>query len=267
MRLRITHTTTYDYDQPVPYALQQVRLTPKDGPTQTVIWWETRVTGGQKELTFEDAYRNRVDLVSFAPGTTAITITSEGEVVNRDTHGVVGAMAGFMPLWMFLRNTSLTRPGTGCRRLAGQIGSGEPLARAHALMAAVHAAVRYETGVSHVGWTAEDALAAGHGVCQDLAHVFVTAARLTGLPARYVSGYLMLTDRVAQEAGHAWAEAHLPDLGWVGFDPTHNLCPDTRYVRIATGLDYAEAAPVTGTRFGRADERLSVAVSVQQMQQ
>lgn len=267
MRLRITHTTTYDYDQPVPYALQQVRLTPKNDATQTVIWWETRVSGGQKELTFEDAHRNRVDLISFAPGTTTITVTSEGEVVNHDTAGVVGPAKGHMPMWMFLRHTPLTRPGTLCRKLAGQIAGNEPLPRAHALMEAVHQSIAYETGVSHVGWTAEDTLSAGHGVCQDLAHVFIAAARHLCLPARYVSGYLMMTDRVVQEASHAWAEVHVPDLGWVGFDPTHNICPDTAYVRIATGLDYAEAAPVTGTRFGRADERLSVAVSVQQMQQ
>ncbi|MCB6177847.1 transglutaminase family protein [Rhodobacter sp. Har01] len=267
MRLRITHTTTYDYDAPVPYALQQVRLTPKDGPTQEVLAWETRVTGGRKELSFDDAHGNRVDLISFESGTRRISLVIEGEVESRDTAGVIGAEAGFMPLWMFLRATPLTRPGTGCRKMAAQVPPGPPLERCHALMAAVHESLAYETGVSHVGWTAEDTLAAGHGVCQDLAHVFVTVARLLGLPARYVSGYLMMDDRVAQDATHAWAEAHLPELGWVAFDPTHNICPDARYVRIATGLDYSEAAPVTGTRFGRADERLSVAVEVQQMQQ
>ena len=267
MRLRITHTTTYDYDEPVPYALQQLRLTPKNGATQTVLAWQTTITGGKKELSFDDAHRNRVDLVSFEPGTRQITVVSEGEVEVSDTAGVVGVQGGFMPLWMFLRQTALTRPGTASRKLVGQITPGTALERSHALMAAIHEAVRYETGVSHVGWTAEDTLAAGHGVCQDLAHVFVTAARLMGLPSRYVSGYLMMPDRVVQEATHAWAEVHLPDLGWVGFDPTHNKCPDAAYVRIATGLDYAEAAPVTGTRFGRADERLSVALEVEQMQQ
>jgi transglutaminase-like putative cysteine protease len=268
MRLRICHRTTYDYDQPVPYALQQLRLTPKTDPTQSVLHWTIRVEGGKRELTFEDAHRNTVELISFMPGTRRISVICEGEVDKRDTAGVLGAQGGYMPMWMFQRFTPLTRAGTGCRRLAASIAPGDDaLTRMHALNAAIGGLISYETGTSHVGWTAEDALAAGHGVCQDMAHVFVACARTMGLPARYVSGYLMMTDRVAQEATHAWAEAFLPDLGWVGFDPTHGQSPDTRYVRIATGLDYAEAAPVTGTRFGRAGERLSVAVEVAQVQQ
>jgi transglutaminase-like putative cysteine protease len=85
-----------------------------------------------------------------------------------------------------------------------------------------------------------------------------------GVPARYVSGYLMMDDRVAQEATHAWAEAHLPDLGWVGFDVSNAISPDARYVRVATGLDYAEAAPVNGFRYGTANEDLCVALDVRQ---
>lgn len=262
--LRISHRTTYDYDQPVPYALQQIRLTPKSQPSQSVLHWSTTVTGGTKELTFEDCHRNTVDLISFVPGTRSITVISEGEVELRETHGLVGQQGGFMPLWMFLRTTPLTRAGTGIRKVAAGVQDENPLARMHALMAAIAQIVTYETGASTVTFTAEDALAAGHGVCQDMAHVFVAAARVMGVPARYVSGYLMIDGRVMQDATHAWAEAHLPEIGWVGFDPSNGISPDTRYVRVATGLDYAEAAPVSGTRFGKGAERLTVAVEVQQ---
>jgi transglutaminase-like putative cysteine protease len=134
----------------------------------------------------------------------------------------------------------------------------------HELAGAVHAAIRYETGRSDVGWSAEEALAAGHGVCQDHTHAFLACARYLDIPARYVSGYLMMNDRVEQSATHAWAEAHLPDLGWVGFDVSNGISPDTRYVRVATGLDYGDAAPVSGTRYGSGGERLSVVVQVQQ---
>lgn len=269
IRLRIRHTTTYDYDQPVPYALQQVRLTPKSHASQKVLHWSTTVTGGRKEVSFEDSHRNWVDLISFTPGTRSITVTSAGEVEMRDTQGVVGAQGGFMPLWMFLRPTPLTRAGTGTRKLVTGVqaatGPGDTvLARMHALMAAISAQVTYETGASNVSYSAEDTLAAGHGVCQDMAHVFVTAARAMNVPARYVSGYLMMNDRIVQDATHAWAEAHVSDIGWVGFDPSNGISPDTRYVRMATGLDYAEAAPVAGTRFGGAAERLSVSVEVAQ---
>jgi len=264
IRLRISHRTTYDYDQPVPYALQQIRLTPKSQPAQKVLHWSTTVDGGKKELSFEDSHRNTVNLISFTPGTRSITVTSHGEVEMHDMTGVVGAQGGFMPLWMFLRPTPLTRAGAGTRGLVAGVRPAGTLPRMHALMEAITAQVTYETGASTVAFTAEDTLAAGHGVCQDMAHVFVTAARAMGVPARYVSGYLMMNDRVVQEATHAWAEAHVPDIGWVGFDPSNGISPDTRYVRVATGLDYAEAAPVSGTRFGKAAERLTVSVEVQQ---
>ena len=124
----------------------------------------------------------------------------------------------------------------------------------------------YEVGTSQSETRAEDAIAEGKGVCQDHAHIFIAAAREMGFPARYVSGYLMMDDRIEQDATHAWAEAHVDGLGWVGFDVSNQICPDTRYVRVATGLDYQGAAPVTGTRYGGAGETLSVAIEVAQQQ-
>ncbi|MGR3464050.1 transglutaminase family protein [Limimaricola sp.] len=265
MRLSISHRTVYRYDAPVDYALQQLRLTPKSHGAQTVRRWTTSVTGGCRELQFEDEHANTVELISVAPGTTEITILSEGELDIRDTAGVHGPHAGYMPLWMFERHTALTRPGQRCRKLVQGLDPNlAPLDRLHALSAAASVAVSYMTGRSDVGTTAEDALAAGAGVCQDHAHVFIACARSMGIPARYVSGYLMMNDRVAQEATHAWAEAWLPDLGWVGFDVSNAISPDQRYVRVATGLDYTEAAPVNGFRFGTAHEDMSVAVEVRQ---
>ena len=114
--------------------------------------------------------------------------------------------------------------------------------------------------------TAEEALTLGDGgVCQDHANIFISAARLSGLPARYVSGYLMMNDRVDQDATHAWAEACMSnDLGWVGFDVSNGVSPDERYVRIAVGRDARDAAPIDGLRMGSADEKLIVSLQVQQ---
>jgi transglutaminase-like putative cysteine protease len=265
MRLSISHATRYNYDQPVPYALQQLRLTPKSHGAQKVIHWTTMVEGGKKELTFEDSHRNTVDLISFDAGTQAVTVTCTGEVEVRETHGIVGQHAGFMPVWMFQRETALTRPGPATRKLAQTVGN-EPnvLKRMHDLMALVAEVVTYKPGRSHVKSTAEDVLGTAEGVCQDQAHVFIAASRALGVPARYVSGYLMMDDRVDQDATHAWAEACIPDLGWVGFDVANCMCPDTRYVRVATGLDYAEAAPLSGMRLGSGAEVLTVTVAVQQ---
>lgn len=268
MRLRISHTTRYRYDRPVPHGLMQVRLTPKTHAAQRVLSWAIRVEGGSPSLRFEDHHRNTVDLIALDTGATEVALHAEGEVETEDTHGVIGPQGGFAPLWLFGRITPLTRAGAGVRRIVQAVGSeGDTLARLHRLMAAIGDAVAYETGMSHVGWTAEDTLSAGHGVCQDMAHVFVAAARAMGVPARYVSGYLMLQDRVDQDAAHAWAEAHVEGLGWVGFDIANRICPDDRHVRIATGLDYAEAAPVSGMRLGASDETMTVAVAVRQVQQ
>jgi transglutaminase-like putative cysteine protease len=266
-KLQITHRTTYAYSQAVPYALQQLRLTPKNDATQSVLHWSVTVDGGRKEAAFDDCHRNRVDLISLTPGTTEVTVTSAGLVEKRDTAGVVGQQGGFMPLWMFLRATPLTQAGPGCQAIVAALPQDSPLARLHALMDRIHHVIAYQTGSSHVGSTAEEVLAQGQGVCQDMAHLFVACARAMGTPARYVSGYLMMLDRIDQDATHAWAEAYVPDIGWIAFDPVHNICPTLQHVRIATGLDYTEAAPVTGTRFGTGAERLTVSVAVAQVQQ
>lgn len=267
MRLKILHTTRYTYDSPVGYGLFQLRNTPKPRPSQQVLSWSVAIEGGGLEAEFDDQHANRVHLVSVGGGGAFLTITCEGEVDIRDTAGVVGAHSGFTPLWLFRRATLLTRPGPHIRRLAKAVpdtDEGGDIPRLHALGAIVRGAVTYETGRTDVLTRAEEAVEAGHGVCQDHTHIFISAARLLGYPARYVSGYLMMNDRVDQDAGHAWAEVHVEGLGWVGFDISNAISPDERYVRVATGLDYAEAAPVSGMRFGEAAESLDVSIQVQQ---
>ncbi len=264
-RLSIRHMTRYDYDAPVDYGVQQIRLTPKSTRGQTVIRWQTVVTGGREELHFDDHNRNRVNLVSTTQGATRIEVISEGCVEVEDRAGVMGPHEGYIPLWLFQRATPATKAGARTRALAQSTsGVTDTLERLHALSAAIRAAVAYETGISQIDWTAEDALKAGKGVCQDHSHIFIAAARHIDVPARYVSGYLMMDDRVEQEATHAWAEAHVEGLGWVGFDISNAIAPDTRYVRVATGLDYSDAAPVSGTRFGNANASMHVAIQVQQ---
>ena len=264
MHLTIRHATTYKFDAPVNYGLQQLRKTPKSTHAQSIVSWSATVEGGQMELSFDDHHNNRVDLISFGRDTTALTVTCVGEVEIGETHGIVGPHLGPSPLWLYERITARTKAGQGVRALLRDLNGEEPLDRLHRLSATIHDAVSYEVGSSNPDWTAEEALAAGRGVCQDHAHVFIAAAREMGLPARYVSGYLMLNERVDQDAMHAWAEAYLDGLGWVGFDPSNGISPDTRYVRVATGLDYADAAPVTGTTIGGQGETLSVDIQVAQ---
>jgi transglutaminase-like putative cysteine protease len=138
------------------------------------------------------------------------------------------------------------------------------LEKLHALLGAVRDRVEYVTGATDTHTSAAEALADGKGVCQDHAHIFVAAARSLGIPARYVTGYLVLDGQDTADAHHAWAEAWVENLGWVGFDVANRVCPTERYVRLATGLDAGYAAPIIGSRRGGSVEKLDVSVRVQQ---
>jgi transglutaminase-like putative cysteine protease len=262
MRLSIHHVTSYRFGGPVRFGLQQVRKTPKTTPHQTVLNWCTEITGGRKELVFEDHHNNTTELVSLDRETQILDVLSAGEIEVSDTHGIVGAHRGPAPLWLYRRVTPRTEARDGIRALLRGLPAEGDLNRLHRLCGVIRDAVPYETGASEPTWSAEETLKAGAGVCQDHAHVFIACARHLGLPARYVSGYLLMDGQTDQTAMHAWAEAWLDDLGWVGFDVSNVISPDARYLRVATGLDYSDASPVTGTRIGGMDETLSVQIRV-----
>lgn len=265
MRLKISHMTEYSYEEPVEFALQRLRLTPKDCPGQKVLQWQSLVNGASHEASYDDHFGNRVELVSISRSESTIRIMASGEVETEERNGVFGPHVGYVPLWLYRRETPLTKPGKLVRELAKSITGDGDLARMHALMSALHQTVDYRKDVTTPETTAEQALGLKAGVCQDHAHVFISAARSMGLSARYVSGY-MLDGNEMGVASHAWAEAFIPALGWVGFDPANDICPDERYVRIATGLDYNDTAPVSGMRIGTAPEMILVSVSVEQEQ-
>lgn len=266
MELAISHSTTYRFDAPVTYGLQQLRLTPKSRQGQTVLDWRMDIEGGKLESEFADMHANTVSLISFDPHATEISVRCHGRVETEDTNGVVGKQKGFVPLWLFQRSTELTRAGPNVRRIAKGLKDeyDDDLKLLHALSARILDEVAYVIGHTDAATSADTAIEHGRGVCQDHAHIFIAAARALNYPARYVSGYLMMNDRILQEASHAWAEAHIDGLGWVGFDVSNGISPDARYVRVATGLDYREAAPISGLRFGTATEELDVAIEVQQ---
>jgi transglutaminase-like putative cysteine protease len=266
MRLSIRHTTHYSFAEPVAHGLQRLRMTPKATQGQQILDWRMSFEGARLELEYDDHNFNRCTLVSVLPGAQEVAIHCEGLVETRDNAGLIGWHSGHLPLWAFLGQTRQTRPGPKMRALAAAAkrSDGDTLAMLHGLSAAIHHEVKYATGATHVRTTAEEAVAEGLGVCQDHAHIFIGMARMLDVPTRYISGYLMMNDRIEQEATHAWAEAHVEGLGWVGFDISNGISPDTRYVRVATGRDYAEAAPVTGISFGSSEEELRVALAVEQ---
>lgn len=265
MELTVKHVTEYAYAQPVDFALQKIRLVPLASGLQQVKNWTVVIEGGKIETSYSDHYGNHVDLVSAAPGSQTLTIVASGVVETTDAAGILGRVYGRAPLWHFQQPTRLTAAGSAIKELAKVVAAAsDRLSGLHALSAAILKAVPYEFGHTNAKTTAEEAIALGRGVCQDHANIFVSAAREAGLPARYVSGYLLMNDQTDQDATHAWAEVHLDDLGWVGFDVSNGVAPDSKYIRIAIGRDAHDAAPIYGLRGGYGDERLVVSLQVQQ---
>lgn len=265
MLLSIRHISRYQYDGPILYAVQRLRLRPQSVAGQTVHRWNVTVEGATPEVSYVDGFGNRTELVRHIREFQEIVITAEGVVETEDRAGVFGSVQGFAPIWLFERTTPLTGAGDKIKELAETLPEDAKwLAKLHQLMDTINDRLTFQNGTTGINTTAEDALAQGAGVCQDYAHIFIATARYLKIPARYVSGYLMREDTSEQSAGHAWAEAHIDGLGWVGFDATNNMCPDERYVRIGCGLDYRDAAPVSGVRIGIAAETLAVEVNVEQ---
>jgi transglutaminase-like putative cysteine protease len=264
MHLKVTHRTEYRYDTPIQYGLQRLRLVPNGGACQSVQSWTLNIEGAREEARFVDQFGNDTRLVSIEGEPHIVSVEATGEVLTHDKAGVTGAHKGFAPLWLFERPTPLTEAGAGIRELAASVDAASDIERLHCLMNTVRERVAYMPGVTKTGTTAEEALSLKSGVCQDHTHIFISAARLLGFPARYVSGYLMMVDSTEQVASHAWAEAHVKSLGWVAFDAANGISPDERYVRLATGRDYRDAAPVSGIRIGQAAEQLAVSITVEQ---
>ncbi|WP_305096703.1 transglutaminase family protein [Croceibacterium aestuarii] len=269
MRLAIRHTTRYRYEGPIVHGLQRLRLTPKETQGQRIVDWTMEYEGAHEQLHYDDQNFNHVTLVAADEDVSEVVVTCRGTVDTEDSAGVIGHHAGHLPLWAFLAETPLTKAGTGVRELIAEVerSEGGMVETLHNLSTTIRDRVEYKTGTTNIDTTGEEAIALGCGVCQDHAHIFIAAARALEIPARYVSGYLMMDDRIEQEATHAWAEAFVQNLGWVGFDISNGISPDPRYVRVATGRDYRDAAPITGISYGAATENLHVDLAVEQQVQ
>lgn len=268
MRLQITHETTYSYDTPILGLVQSLRLTPSVFEGQRVSAWNVDVSGGHKGGGHRDGAGDWVEGWTVRGPVDGVVVTVHGQIETRDTAGVLrGHRETINPL-VYLRNTAATMPDQALTDLSAGPVADDGLDLAHQLSATVADAVRFVTGVTHPATTAAEALALGEGVCQDHAHVLITAARLRGLPARYVSGYLHSTeDGTPHAAAHAWAEIHTGALGWVGFDAANRCCPDARYVRLGSGYDAMDAAPIIGMAVGQGTESLDVRLQVEEMEQ
>lgn len=261
MRLNIRHATTYAYDPPAERCALRLRLYPPDFAAQTVLNWSLSVNGQVLSPLLTTATGDMETIWTWSGPASEINILAEGEVETVDAAGVVRGLRDQVRPGVYLRPTALTEADEAILSLARSVSGKTLLDRMHALLNSVADAVAYTPASTTAGTTAAEALKAGRGVCQDHAHVFISAARWLCVPARYVVGYL-LAEGAPLAQTHAWAEVFVPEIGWVGFDPSSRLCPTERYVRLGCGLDAADAAPIRGNVAGIHEERLSAHVDI-----
>ncbi len=259
MLLHIAHDTTYRYDAPLRFSTQYLRLSPRPTPGLVVRRWQLDLPGPAVQAL--DAWGNTLHVLTLEGDRREIHLRAFGEVETPDGPQVPEP-DGELPPQVFLRATPLTTPDAAIQAfltpLAADIRA-TPEAGLMKLIDALLVHMPYIQGSTDAATPAAEAFASRLGVCQDHAQVFVACARLLGLPARYVSGYLA-TD-AEHVASHAWAEVRLP-AGWVAFDISNRCRADGRYVRLAFGADYLDASPVRGMRTGGGLEQLATHVRV-----
>ena len=265
MRLRIAHSTTYRYEPAATGIIQILRMTPGSHDGQYVAEWQIDVSTDSRLHPHQDAFGNLTHVLTES-AISDLTIGVEGLIETHDTGGVLRGTDERFPPSLFLRSTPLTAVNPAMAAFSRELRSeseADTLGFLHALMLQINDHMTFDVDPTNSGTSAAEAFGLKRGVCQDYAHIFIACARSAGVPARFVSGHFMRTDgAVHQQAGHACAEAFVPDLGWIGFDAANAICSTDAHARVAIGLDYLGAAPVRGTRYGGGNETLTVAVKV-----
>ena len=256
LSLSLEQAIRYEYSAPVSDLRQRlVVIPPVMHGAQRRCDWGIRIDGVAQARTRSrvEAFGNHVVRVVVPRVEESVTFTVWSEVEIAGTRDAADHLARRDLRW--LRATRLTEAGDRVRQLAGQLSARPDAAE---ISAAARASLTYEWGITGVHTTADDALAEGHGVCQDFAHVMLALCRLVGMPARYVSGHLL-----GEGGSHAWVEVLTrgpsANIGRVeAWDPTHDRRADAGYITVATGRDYTDVAPMSGSYSGRAEGRLSV---------
>jgi transglutaminase-like putative cysteine protease len=255
MRICVSHLTTYRYHTPAGSVIQILRLTPRNHEGQYVARWRIEVSSDCRLDEHEDAFGNITHAFTADGPFAELKVLVEGEVER-------------FPPSLFLRETALTQPDDAIIAFAQdafKAAGDNPLKLLHLVLNRLHDGMKFDTDPTQPTTTAAESFTLKRGVCQDLSHIFIAVARSLGIPARYVGGYFHRNDGVVeQDAGHAWTEAFVPDLGWVAFDTANGISATDAHVRVAVGLDYLGAAPVRGMRYGGGGETLAVKVLVDQ---
>jgi transglutaminase-like putative cysteine protease len=264
MRLAIRHEIVWTWDTPPRSVITHLRIEPRNHEGQHVIGWRTDVEPDGRRRMAEDAFGNAFDSLTVDGPLPTLRVRAEGEVETFDTTGIVRHSIERFPPDLFLRDSALTAPDATLREFAQDVSRNErgPLARAHALMDALHERLDPAASRKDDFAGAVKTFAAGQGHARDIAHVFIACARSLGIPARIAAGHHFIEQRRECACVHGWAEAHIYEIGWIGFDTVTGRCPEGAYIRVATGIDAIDALPVRGAHHGGSGEKVSQRIAV-----
>ena len=280
MHYTIRHVTRFTYETPISESIMETRMQPRSEGAQRCLHFGLSTLPAARVLVYQDHEGNAVHHFNLPAKHARLTVTAEAlvdcgkppalpEAMDPSAWQALDLMTGTGEFWDLLNPSVFASTSPLLDDLAGELcvdRRTDPLTTLRQLTTGMYERFEYKPQSTSVDSPIDDALQSRAGVCQDFAHVMITLVRRLGVPCRYVSGYLFRdadsVDRSADGATHAWIEALLPELGWVGFDPTNNLVAGERHVRVAIGRDYADVPPTRGVYKGLTAVKSELAVAV-----
>jgi len=280
MRYSIRHITRFTYESPITESVMEARMQPRTDTLQRCLQFTLLTTPSARVMTYRDHDNNLVHHFNIPGRHSRLTVTAEALVecmtmrtlphrLGPAAWSGLESMAASGQWWEYLAPSTFVQQTEALNAFRAEMGlerGNDPLVALRRLMGEMYARFAYSPRTTRVDSPIDEALEARKGVCQDFAHIFLSLVRPIGIPARYVSGYLFQTagsqERSTDGATHAWVEVLLPELGWVGLDPTNNLIADERHIRVAIGRDYADVPPTRGVFKGVSTVKSELSVSV-----
>jgi transglutaminase-like putative cysteine protease len=280
MRYTVRHITRFAYETPISESVMEVRMQPRSEGRQRCLSFSLSTVPASRVLMYQGHDGNMVHHFD-VPGrhsrlalTAHAVVESAPPVIDPEqiTSGSWETLDGLVQsgeFWDLLAASQFAEPTDRLFEFARAIGlmrGPDPLATLRVLLREIYERFEYSPQSTRVDSPIDEALRSRRGVCQDFSHIFIALARQLGIPTRYVSGYLFRdvagTDRSTDGATHAWVEAFVPEIGWVGLDPTNNVFAGDRHIRVAVGRDYADVPPTRGVYKGISAVRSELAVAV-----